>query len=175
MIINEMLNLTTLGLLWIITITFLCYIPVLWYLDIRHREIDHRIWVWLFLIGTPITAWMYITGLYPINSLVLSIVMVAIFYFAYLKDYLQGADFMYLFFISVFWVINPIPVPHGLMQILFYIYLMATLILTASVVLIYNYWKGYRWGLIEMMSTWPGGVPFVIPISIAFLASLVII
>ena len=161
--------------LYIIVAVILCYIPALCYWDIRYREIPHHIiWVPMFLVGTSITSYNYISGSYPLDSLVVSIVMVATFYWMYLREYLQGADFMFLTFISAFWVINPFPVPHGLMQIMFYIYLLVFTLITAGLVLAYNIWKGNRWGLKDMVSTFPGGVPYVLTISAAFLVSLVI-
>lgn len=172
-IINDILILNTKGLLEIIVLTFLFYIPVLCYLDIRYREIDHRTWIGIFLIGTPITSYLYISGLYPLTSLILSVIMAAIFYYAYTRHYIEGADFMFLFWITMFWVVNPFPVPHGPMQIIFYLYLVVTMIITAGVVLAYNYAKGNRWGLVEMMSCYPGGVPFILPISAAFILSVV--
>jgi Flp pilus assembly protein protease CpaA len=171
-LINDILILNTRGLLEIIVLVFLCYIPVLCYLDIRYRQIDHKIWILLFLIGTPITAYLYTSQMYPVISLIISLIMAAIFYFAYLHNYLQGADFMYLFWITMFWVVNPFPVPHGLMQIIFYLYLMIVMILTAPVILVYNYLKGHRWGLVDMMSSFQGGIPFIIPISVAFVLSV---
>jgi len=168
---------TTDLILRIIVALFLLYIPFLCYLDLRYREIPYGVWFAMALVGVPLTAWMYITEQYPIISLLVSIVAVATFYFMMFHDLLQGADFMFLFFISMFWVINPYPVPHGLMQITFYIYLLVVMLLTAPVLLLYNYRKGHRWGglngVVDMMSVYPGGLPFIIPISIAFILSLV--
>jgi hypothetical protein len=87
--------------------------------------------------------------------------------------YLEGADFLFLCLISAFWVVNPYPHPHGLMQIIFYIYLAFVSAMTAIVVLGYNILNGNEWELIDMMSHYPRGVPYIIPISVAFLMSVV--
>ena len=172
-ILNDILILNTKGLLEIIVLTFLCYIPVLCYLDIRYREINYEVYmIPLFLIGTPITAYMYISGLYPITSLILSGIMAAIFYYIYRHNYLQGADVVFLLFISMFWVVNPFPVPHGPMWIIFIIYLIIAMTITAGIILIYNYLKGHRWELVDMMSAYPGGIPVILPISAAFILSV---
>ena len=161
-------------LLWIILAMFLAYIPVLCYLDLKYREVNHWIWTPMFLIGTCITVYMYIQGYYLLDTLVGTLLSILIFYVLMETDYIQGADFLFLSFITAFWIINPYPINHGMMQLIFFIDLLTIMILTSLVVLIYNIVKGNRWGLIKMMNTYPRGLPYMIPISVAFLMSLVV-
>ena len=162
----------TIDLLWINLVAFLLYIPVICYLDIRYREVNPLHWIPLVLVASPILIYALVSELIPWYSPVISGVMILIFYLAMHLGYLEGADYLFLCLISIFWVVNPTPYPHGLMQIVFYIYFLFVSAMTAVVVLIYNIIKGNNWGPVDMMSRYPRGVPYLVPISIAFLMSV---
>jgi hypothetical protein len=85
-------------------------------------------------------------------------------------DLLNGADFLFLVFIALFWIVNPNPFPHGI-QVQFYIYLIVAMLVTAGAVFLINYLKGERKGWIEMMQDYPRGVPYMLTISFAFVMS----
>lgn len=161
-------------LLWINLITILLYIPVLCYLDVRYREVNPILWAPMVCICGFITALFYFDGTYPWYSLVVSLVMCLIFHLVFRSGYIEGADYLFLCGISLFWVMTPVNgYAHGLMQLLFYPYLIAAMTATALIIFAYNLIKGSRLGIIAMMSYYPGGVPFMLPISAAFIMSVV--
>lgn len=161
-------------LLWINLVVILIYIPVLCYLDVRYREVNPILWAPMLLICGGITAYLYLTGFYPWYSLVISLVMCLIFHLVFRSGYIEGADYLFLCGISMFWVMTPVGgYAHGLMQLLFYPYLIAAMAITALLVFAYNLLKGSRLDIVTMMSYYPGGVPFMLPISAAFVMSVV--
>ena len=161
-------------LLWVNLIVFLVYCVAVSYLDVKYREVDPTAWVGLVLINGSINTYMYLTDYwYPWYSLLLSGIMVVIFYVAFRYRVIEGADYLFLCFISMFWIMTPIGGAHGLMQPIFYIYLMFTLFMTAIAVMGYNVIHGNRFGIVEMMSKYPRGVPMMVPISVAFVLSVV--
>jgi len=149
------------------------YIPCVIYMDIMYREFYPEQWVYLWFAGGSITTYLYLTGVYPWYSFVISMVMCIIFYFVMQLGFLEGADLLFLCTISLVWVVNPYPYPHGLMQIPFYIYFAFTTILSMMYVFFYNLYKGNRWDITSMMSQYPRGFPYMITISAAFILSLV--
>lgn len=153
-------------------ISFLIYIPILCYLDIRSREVDHWIWLPLVIPNSIIAAYMYLIGSYPWYSLLISLIVIGIFFYCQKNHLIEGADYIFLCCITMFFVVNPFPYAHGLMQIPFYIYLIVSMMVTALGVLAYNYLAGNRWGLVDMMSRYPRGIPFMLPISAAFIVTL---
>jgi uncharacterized protein YhhL (DUF1145 family) len=86
---------------------------------------------------------------------------------------IEGADMLWLWAISLFFVVNPFPLPHGPMQLIFYAMLVTVMLATAGVLLVLNYRKGYRDTLRQMMCRWDRGVPFVVPISVALVLAVV--
>jgi hypothetical protein len=153
--------------------TLLLYVPVICWLDLRDREIPHELWIPLWVVNIPALYYLYRAGYYPLAALPISLVMCGIFYVMNARGSIEGADMLWLWAISLFFVINPWPVPHGIMQPVFYIYLIVIMILTAGVLLVLNYRKGYRDTMVQMMSRWDNGVPFVVPISAALVATVV--
>jgi hypothetical protein len=160
-------------LLLVPVLSILAYLPYLIACDIATREVPYNAWLPLIAVNVlPLVYFLIIPDGYPWYSLVISAVMIAVFYVVMLRGLLQGADFIFLAVISLFWVVNPFPWPHGLMQIIFYIDLFIVMILTAFCILVYNIAAGNRWGIIDMMSKYPRGIPFIIPIAAAFVMSV---
>lgn len=114
-------------LIWIPTILLLGYTIPACYYDLKHREMPVGFWKWMVTIGTLITAWLYLVGYYPPYLLVLSLAANAIYFMLMRMNVYQGADFVYLMFISLFLVQNPVT-GHILMPVSFGIYLIAAVV-----------------------------------------------
>jgi len=160
-------------LLLVPLVSILLYIIPMCYLDIKYREVNHWYWTPLVLVNVPVAAYLYVEGWYPPYAFAISLVTCGIFFTVLKLGLLNGADFLFLIFIALFWIVNPNPWPHGI-QAQFYIYLIVAMLVTAGVVLAINYMKGERKGLVAMMQDYPRGVPYMLPISFGFLLSLVI-
>lgn len=94
-------------ILWLPVAVFAAYIPFLCLLDIRDREIPHVVWIGTVPLFTT-TGYLYAVGYYPVECLLISFAFVAL-YFAAMKLHLfEGADFVMLSLISLFFVVNPI-------------------------------------------------------------------
>ena len=157
-------------LLLIPLVSILLYIPILCYLDIRYREIEHWYWLPLVLVNVPVVVYLYVEGWYPWYAFVISLITCGIFLVVMKLGLLNGADFLFLLFISLFWIVNPNPWPHGI-QFQFYVYLMVAMLVSAGGVLVLNYLRGERKGWIPMMQDYPRGVPYMLTISLAFILS----
>jgi len=96
-------------LLWIPAIVLLAYAPILCWLDIRYRDIfSHLIWVPAIVINGIFTVAFFLSGIYQWWTLALSLVGV-IFWFVVMRiGIINGADFVYLALINLFVVFNPI-------------------------------------------------------------------
>lgn len=159
-------------LLLIPLVSILLYIIPLCYLDIRYREVEHWYWLPLVLVNVPVMVYLYVSEWYPWYAFVISVVTCGIFLAVMRLGLLNGADFLFLVFISLFWIVNPNPWPHGI-QAQFYVYLIVAMLVTAGAVLTVNYLKGERKGLVAMMQDYPRGIPYMLTISLAFVMSWV--
>jgi hypothetical protein len=129
------------GLLWIPVITLLCYTPIVCYLDWKNREVEPYWWTELIAANTPLLVIFYLSQIYSWWMFVISIVAVAIYYVLMLMHYIEGADFMYIMFIMLFFVYNPIS-SHWLMALPFSIFFAACTGIAGVWVLTYNLVKG---------------------------------
>ena len=92
---------------WFPVLVIGSYIPQLVLMDIRNREVPHKTWIGI-LPAVVLTAYLYATGFYMPEMLVLSLVAVAVFFAVMKLGVYEGADFMFLMFISLLFVVNPI-------------------------------------------------------------------
>jgi hypothetical protein len=154
-------------------ISILAAIPFVCYSDIKAREVNDIFW--LLLIGTnvPGMGYLYFEGYYQLFTLVTSIVMIGIFYLITKKGLIQQADGIFLSIISLFYIINPWPLPHGSVQLAFMVNLVTMMICTAVIVLGVNIWRGNRFDMVKMLSYYPEGIPFMLPISLAFILTVI--
>ena len=140
-------------------------------LDIKYREVNPFLWAPLLIVNVPVMVYLYVSEWYPWYCFLISLVTCGIFYAIWKTDLLQGADYLFLSFIALFWIVNPHnPWPHGI-QIQFYFYLLATMAVTAVLVFIYNVWSDRKGTWIQMLQDYPRGIPFMLPISLAFVLS----
>ena len=89
------------------------------------------------ITNIPITIGFYLVGLYEWWMLVISIVAIAIYYCLSLLHYIEGADFMYIMWILLFFIYNPIS-GHWLMALPFSIFFAACTGIAGIWVLTYN-------------------------------------
>jgi hypothetical protein len=122
---------------WIPVITLLIYVPIVCWLDLRYREVEPLYWLGLVAVNIPVMAIFYLTGMYEWWMFVLSIVAVEIYYGLMLMHYIEGADFMYIMWIMLFFIYNPIS-GHWLMALPFSIFLAACTGIAGIWVLTYN-------------------------------------
>lgn len=93
--------------LWFPVLVIAAYLPHLVWLDLKYREIQYNNWYGMLPMFL-ITGYLYAVGFYPIECMWISFAMVAVFYVAMKLHLFEGADFMLLMFISLFFVANPI-------------------------------------------------------------------
>jgi hypothetical protein len=155
-------------------ISLLLYVPFVCYADLKWRQFLHSWWIPLWAVNVPIIFYFYRLGFYPIYTLPVSLIMAGIFWAMHQLDFIQGADLIFLWSISLFFVAAPLPVPHGGIQPLFCLYLAAAMIFTAPVVLLLNLRRGTQGSLLAMMTWLPGGVPMALPISAALIMTVVL-
>ena len=153
-------------------VTILSVIPSVCYSDIRNREVSDFFWTLLLLLNAPGAIYLYAAEYYPPFTLLTSAAMSLLFYLTVKKGLLQQADGIFLTIISIFYIINPWPVPHGSVQLAFLVNLITMMFMTAIIVVGYNVLKGNRYDLVKMASEYPGGVPFMLPISAAFVLTV---
>ena len=152
---------------WIPAITLLIYTPLVCYLDVKHRDIGtHKIWLPLLAINIPVLIAGYATGIYPINILpaTIGIAMVWLGIFSYLK---RGADAWWLVWISLFSVVHPITGFTMTQPFLIFMFV-------ATAATFWYVWLDNR--LIRKTTGFAmeNGIPFMVPISLAYIAALVI-
>ena len=149
-------------LLWIPMLSLLAYCPILCYFDIRYREIANWVWVPLLVVNVPITIYLYAIQVYPWYALVVSAILCAFWYAIMRLRVIEGADFLFLSFISLFFIENMIPYDHGIMAFPFMIFLICTLSITAIWLATYNIFKRN-----ELCVKCDGGLPMMLPICAA--------
>lgn len=152
---------------WIPIISLLVYAPVVSYLDWKYRDIGtHKIWLPLIALNLPVLIAGYATGLYPAILLPVTLLF-SIMWLALFTYYQRGADGWWLVWITLFAVINPV---YNIIFIqTFVVYL---IVFTAS---------AFWWVLLDnrlMKKVWSfeigRGIPFIIPISVAFIVAVVV-
>ena len=156
------------------SVLLLAYVPFVCYADLKWREFRHRWWLPLWVVNLPLIFYLYRLDLYPITALPLSLIMCGIFWAMHHFDYIQGADTLWLWAISLFFVANPLGMfPHGPEQIPFFLYLMVMMILSAPVALLINWRNGKHGDPLQMMNTYGLGIHLMVPISAALVITMV--
>ena len=148
---------------WISVISLLIYIPFICYLDWKHRDIGtHKLWLPLLAINIPVVSAGYLTGLYSPTMLLLTLSF-SIAWFLLLKH--RGADCVWLICITMFAVMNPRTGMNLIQPFVMYL-----IIFTAAT--FWGIWIDNRFHHIK--GVWvKNGIPFLIPISLAFIAAVV--
>ena len=147
------------------------FLPLVCIMDIRHREVPNIVWFVVLIINIPALGILYTNGL-PYSYLVLSIGLIGLYCLLWGIKSIGGADAKFL---SVIALVTPItPFSYTPFQLVFYFWLITVFCLLPIAIYAYNKWilKDHG-GLRYMFTHFPGGIPYMIPISLAFLAALV--
>jgi len=153
-------------LLAVPAISLLAYIPIVCFLDLKYREVEHWYWLPLVLMNIP-TMFMMLTegwGLIYIPSLV----AIFVWFTAMRFRMFEGADFLYLAWISLFLIYNPLS-GHFLMVLPFTIFLATCLIITGGWILMYNIFTGRGFTM-----KFANEIPMMFPISAALILTVML-
>jgi len=155
------------NLVWITTLSFMIYTPILCYLDWKYRDIkSHKIWIPLAAINLPIWYYGFMFGAYPEILLWISIISIVVWGALMSKGIIPGGDAWFLFWISLFMVLNPISGQPFMITFLFYL-----VGFTAA-----SYFYVFLDNLLikrEASFNMERGLPFLIPISCALITAVV--
>jgi hypothetical protein len=122
---------------WVPIITLLIYVPIVCYLDWKLREVEPIYWLGLVAVNIPIMIIFIVMGIYQWWMLVLSLVAIIIYYVLSQMHYIEGADFVYISWILLFFIYNPTS-GHWLMALPFSIFLAACSGIAGYWILTYN-------------------------------------
>jgi len=153
---------------WALILALLIYIPIVCYKDWKYREIKHDVWIALGGVCSPILLSLFITGEYQLWMLIISLVSIIIYFMSMKLHVIEGADFMYLMFISLFFIYNPIS-GHWFMALPFNIFLIATTFITGFIVMWSNLITGKG-----LSFEFKDGIPMMFPISAALILTAVL-
>jgi hypothetical protein len=155
---------------WFPIISLLIYVPVLCYLDYKHRDIGtHKLWLPLLAINIPVLVAGYLTGLYPPVMLALTLAF-SLIWFALFRH--RGADCVWLICITMFAVLNPMKSEYGAIGGNFIQGFMLYLIVFTAATF-WGIWLDNRFQKHINSFSMEDGIPFLIPISAAFVAAVV--
>lgn len=155
-------------LFWIPVISLLVMIPIVCWLDWKYREVSHEWWVGVIIINIPFAAVMYILGIYEWWMLIISFVAMVIYFILMKLHYIEGADYMFISCIVMFFVYNPLS-NHWLMALPFSIFLGTCVGISAFWLLAWNLLnkKGFT---VEIN----GNFPMMFPISAALVLTVLL-
>jgi Flp pilus assembly protein protease CpaA len=121
-------------------------------------------------INIPFVYILYTNGL-PLTYFMLSLVIIGIYLLLWGMNWIGGADAKFL---STIALITPItPFSYQPFQISFYMWFTIVLGILPLVIYTYNYLKREQKPIIRMFIEVPRGIPYMIPISTAFVIALI--
>jgi len=157
------------------TLIILGYIPFVCYSDIKTRTFEFNLWLPLILTGIAnLIVYLaespgrnfYLLGL----SLVLCVVLLA---FSYVGG-IGGADFFFASFIMLFVQYNPFKFPRVFFALDFFWTLLLVTIALPIIIYAYNLFEyDPPKTIVGKLTHFPRGVPFMLVISFAFVATLI--
>ena len=164
-------------------ISTLIYLIPLCYWDIQYRAIPRYIFTPLILINLPCLFILYLNGL-PLAYIALSGLLTTLFLVLFYTGCYRGADARFLILISWFCILNPLNSSDSIniFQIIFVIMLAFTAIMWMIYVYFYNryhidplseHFLKHK-TLWEKFNDYPRGSPWMIPIAMAFILTVMI-
>jgi hypothetical protein len=105
-------------------------------MDLKDREVPYNTWIGMLPL-LLVTGYLYSTGFYPIECMVVALAFVVFLFIAMKLHVFEGADFTLLMFISLIYVKNPIS-GHYFTPTHVLIYLLAVWIIVNFCVFMFN-------------------------------------
>lgn len=162
-------------LMTIVVGMILCYIPLVCWSDIKTRTVPFLWFLPLIVVGT-ITEILYLLESPDRNFylLGLTLVLCGILLAGAIKGAIGGADFWFASFIMVFVQYNPFRFPRIFFSLDFFWTLLLVTLFIPPIIYAYNLFE-YEppKTLVGKLTMYPRGVPFMVPISFAFVATLI--
>lgn len=166
-------------------LTITAFLPVICYLDLKYRKIPIEYFYTLATINIPVAAIIYAERWLTLLNLFTGICISIVIWFAYLafrQGIFSGADRNLIILMIMFTFYNPFsPLADPqyaefiawVYQVKFFAYLFMVMCFVPLVILIYNLWKKNQYNLWDMLTKYPRGIPMTIPISAAYLITLI--
>lgn len=123
-------------------------------------------WTLLWVVCLPVTFSLYLIEMYPIEALWISLTATGLYFLLMVWNLYQGADFMFLAGISLFFITNPVS-GHSLIAISYFIYFIASI---CTFAVLYQTKIFERWLISENLP----GFPMMLPISLALWLTVVL-
>lgn len=157
------------------TLLILCYIPIVCISDIRTREFEFAYYIPLMFVGTA-NLYTYLLESPERNFylLGLSIILCLVILGISLIGGIGGSDFFFATFIMLFVQYNPFKFPRVFFALDFFWTLLLTTVTLPIIIYAYNCFEYTPPDtLIGKFTHYPRGIPFMLVISFAFIATLV--
>lgn len=156
-------------------VVILAYIPYVCYMDWKYREVPLRTWIpivainfimlYQYLIESPARNY-YLLAL----SCGLCIILLVLSAF----KAIAGADVIFGSIILITFQYSPLVFPREFFPLDFFWNLCLTTVYLPVLIYFYNLRKGNKYSIVNMFTKFPRGIPFMIPISFAFIATIII-
>ena len=153
--------------LWIPIVTLLLYVPYVCYMDWKYREVPHDSWKLLLAVNVPLYMIMVLYGVYELWMLIISAMVILFAFVAMKKHLIEGADFVFIMWISAFFVIEPRTGVAGIAAP-FLIFLIAITVSVSMIVKVVNTITGKKSLGAEMF-------PMMFPISAALILTVILV
>ena len=158
---------------YIPVLSILLYIPFVCYSDYRSRSVPF-LWYLPLILLNSLPLYLYFIESPPRNywlfGLTIALCLI-LFWLAVLKA-IGGGDFWFATFIMIFVPYNPFLPARTFFPLDFFWMLCLTAVYLPVITYIYNVWKRNRYTFFGMLTRFPDGFPYIIPISFAFIATL---
>ena len=155
--------------------SILVYLPFACWSDWKHRIVPPSWTLALALVNVP-SLYFYLISSPDRNYwlLGLSLVMCLLVFFLFaLLGGIGGGDFWLASVILIFVQYNPFKFPRMYFPLDFFVAFLFVILYLMPILWMRNWIVGHRWRLWQMFTYYPRGVPFMIPLSFAFIATLV--
>lgn len=166
-------------------LTILSNLPLFCYLDLKYRRISIDYFYALIGINAPVAAVIYLSGWISLFHLLVSLAIAAVIwggYLVYRSGAYSGADRNLLICIILFTFYNPLsPLADPtyadfiawVYQVKFLTYFAMVMCFVPLVILIRNIVRYEKHDVLGMVTAFPGGFPMVLPITAAYLITMV--
>lgn len=154
--------------------SILLYIPFVCWSDWKTRTFPFPVMLLLLVNVIPLLHYLGESPERNYYLLALSLGLCVIALLLAVINAIGGADFLFISAILIFVQYNPFRFPRVFFPLDFFYTMLVTAAYLPVVVFLYNKWKGNEYPVVQMLTKFPDGFPFMFPISFAFVVTLVL-